>query len=98
MKLKPDILAEITLTRKNPVKSGYRPAHLVGDYLTTGVHQYLYINELKSGETAQGTVTFITPEEYPHSLEKGMKITFQEGAKVTGYLIVLEVYNDILKK
>jgi len=39
--MKPDIKANITITRKTPVYSGYRPAHLIGNYLTTGVHEYI---------------------------------------------------------
>lgn len=45
--LKPDIRANITLTREKPVGSGYRPAHLIGDYLTTGVHKYFNTDILK---------------------------------------------------
>lgn len=37
-----DIRANITLTRVSPVYSGYRPAHLIANYLTTGVHEYFY--------------------------------------------------------
>lgn len=94
---KPDIKARITLTRKNPVYSGYRPAHLIGDYLTTGVHAYFDTDRLKHGETAEGTITFLSPEYYPHSLKVGMQLVFQEGAKVTGYAEILEIYNELLK-
>ncbi len=95
--LKPDIRANITLTRKKPVGSGYRPAHLIGDYLTTGVHKYFNTDILKSGETTEGTITFISPEYYPHSLKVGMRLTFQEGASITGYADIIEIYNDLLK-
>lgn len=95
---KPDVRANITLTRKNPVRTGYRPAHLIGDYLTTGVQTYVHTDELHQGETTEGLITFITPEAYPHSLEAGMRIVFQEGARITGYADILEVYNDLLMR
>lgn len=92
----PDIKALITLTGRARVGSGYRPAHLIGTYLTTGVHQYIGRDELKMGETLEGTITFISPEYYPHSLGVGTKIVFQEGSQVIGYACVLEIYNEIL--
>lgn len=93
-----DIRANITLTRVNPVYSGYRPAHLIAEYLTTGVHEYFNTDILKYGETAEGTITFISPECYPHSLKVGMRLIFQEGEKVTGYADILEIYNELLKE
>lgn len=94
----PDIKARITITRRIPVMSGYRPAHLIGDYLTTGAHQYIGVEQVGYGETAEGFITFISPEFYPHTLEPGMKIQFQEGRRITGYAVVMEVYNDRLRK
>ena len=96
--INPDVKAMITLTRKNPVMSGYRPAHDICGYLTTGVQQYINKNELKCGETVEGTITFITPEYYPHSLAVGMRLTFQEGNRVTGYADILEIYNELLER
>ncbi len=95
--VEPDIRANITLTREQPVYSGYRPAHLIGEYLTTGVHKYFNTDMLKCGETIEGTISFISPEYYPHSLKVGMRLTFQEGAKITGYADIIEIYNDLLK-
>lgn len=95
--LQPDIRANITLTRENPVYSGYRPAHLIGDYLTTGVHKYFNVDILKNGETTEGTISFISPEYYPHSLKTGMRLSFQEGGKITGYADIIEIYNELLK-
>lgn len=99
--IKPDIKAEITLNnnRKSPVTSGYRPAHLInGNYLTTGLHQYLDRDLLYPNQTAIGTIAFITPEAYPHSLEIGEEIQIQEGAKVVGVVKVIEIYNPLLSK
>lgn len=63
----PDIEAKITFLkngeRTRPVFSGYRPAHLVADnYLTTGTHHYYEKDIVEMGETALGTITFISPE------------------------------------
>lgn len=95
--LQPDIRANITLTRETPVYNGYRPAHLIGDYLTTGIHKYFNTDILKNGETTEGMISFISPEYYPHSLKVGMLLVFQEGSKITGYADIIEIYNDLLK-
>lgn len=93
----PDVKARITLTGRDFVCSGYRPAHRIGDYLTTGVQEYRNVEMLKRGETAEGVIYFLSPEYYPHSLKCGMKIYFQEGAQITGYVEILEIYNEILR-
>ena len=75
-----DIEAKITFLkseeggRKNPVYTGYRPAHLVkDDYLTTGVHHYYDKEKVELGEMVLGTITFITPEAYPNCIWVGKK-------------------------
>lgn len=95
---KPDIKANITLMRETFVTSGYRPAHLIGEYLTTGLHEYLGTERLNKGETKEGLITFISPEAYPHSLSVGMRLYFQEGSQTTGYADILEIYNELLIK
>ena len=95
--IKPDIIASITLKKDTPVYSGYRPAHLIGNYLTTGVHEYFNTDILKNEETVEGTITFLSPEHYPHSLKAGMQLVFQEGLRITGYAEILEIYNELLK-
>lgn len=98
--LQPDVLAEITLNgeRQCHTCSGYRPAHLIGDYLTTGVHTYIDQDVLNEGETCRGYITFISPECYPNSLSIGDKLTFQEGSRITGYVKILNIYNSVLRK
>ncbi len=96
--MKPDIKAKITIIRQTPVGSGYRPAHLIGTYLTTGVHAYIGVDRVECGETTEGFITFISPEYYPHTLEPGMEIQFQEGKRITGYAVVMEIYNELLRK
>jgi translation elongation factor EF-Tu-like GTPase len=99
----PDVEAEITLFsteaggRQTPAGSGYRPGHKVrDDYITTGAHQYVGRDELAPGETALGTITFITPEVYPHCLWVGREIDIQEGSRVIGRARITKIYNAIL--
>lgn len=92
-----DCKAIITNLRKAPVRSGYRPAHLIRDgYYTTGVHEYIDTNELRMNESCIGMITFISPEVYPHTLYPGLIIETYEGSKKTGYIEIVEVYNPIL--
>ena len=46
--------------------------------------------------TAKGTITFVSPEAYPHCLWEGKKIPIQEGERVVGYATVLKVFNELL--
>ena len=98
--MQPDVLAEITLSgeRRTVAYSGYRPAHLIGDYLTTGVHTYIGKEILGMGETCKGYITFISPEYYPHSIGVGDQLSFQEGSRITGYAKILEIYNPVLER
>lgn len=104
MNRSPDVEADISLLptseggRSNPAFSGYRPAHAVlDDYFTTGVHQYLDRDRLLPGDTALGTITFITPEEYPHCLSAGQTILIQEGGRMVGTARILRVLNPLLE-
>ena len=64
-----EVLFEFVGIRKNPAADGYRPMHLVtGDHLTTGVHHYYNVQTVAPNGAAKGTITFITPEAYPHCL------------------------------
>ena len=92
-----EVIFEFVGARKTPVTDGYRPMHLVtGNYLTTGVHHYYDIQTVPPDGTAKGTITFITPEAYPHSLWIGKKINIQEGAKIVGYATILKILNPDL--
>ena len=97
--IQPDVEVkfEFNMSRKTPAKSGYRPHHLVKDnYLTTGVHKYFDVEQVSPGETAYGTITFITPETYPHCLHKGKIIQISEGERIVGYATVIKVLNPLL--
>ena len=92
-----EVKFEFNMTRKTPAKSGYRPHHLVkDDYMTTGVHQYFNMEQIAPGETAYGTITFITPEAYPHCLYEGKVIQISEGERIVGYATVIKVLNPLL--
>lgn len=100
MKSSPDVeaLFEFNGARKTPVADGYRPAHLVvDDYLTTGVHHYYGVDTVSPNGTAKGTITFISPEEYPHCLWVGKRICIQEGARIVGHATITCILNPILK-
>lgn len=95
----PDVEAifEFNGARKNPVCDGYRPAHLVTDnYLTTGIHHYYDTDFVPPDGTARGTITFISPEAYPHSLWIGKTINIQEGERTVGYATITQIYNTLL--
>ena len=101
----PDIEAEITFLsteeggRKVPALSGYRPAHRVSDdYLTTGVHTYSGCDAVLPGQTALGSITFITPEAYSHCLWIGREIDMQEGSRVVGRVKITKIMNPLLQK
>lgn len=96
MNVEPDVKARITLTGRDFIGNGCRPIHRIGDYLTTGLHQYINCDILRKNESVEGTITFITSEAYPHSLKVGMRIEFQDGSQIIGYADVLEIYNDVL--
>lgn len=92
-----EVLFEFIGTRKHPTAEGYRPHHLVTeDYLTTGVHRYYDVQSVAPDATAKGTITFITPEAYPHCLWIGKKINIQEGARIVGYATILKIFNPNL--
>ena len=93
-----EVVFEFNGTRRNPAYDGYRPAHLVTDnYLTTGVHHYYDVDYVPSNGTAKGTITFISPEEYPHCLWVGKKLSIQEGERVVGYATITSIYNTLLE-
>ena len=92
-----EVFFEFNGARNTPVKNGYRPAHLINNrYLTTGVHQYFGVQTVAPNGTAYGTITFISPQAYPHCLWVGKKINIQEGSKIVGYATVLKILNPIL--
>jgi elongation factor Tu len=84
--------------RQEAAVSGYRPAHQVrDDYLTTGFHDYLDVAEARPGETVRATITFITPEQYPHTLWIGKVMTVQEGSRVVGHATITQIFNESLR-
>ena len=92
-----EVIFEFNGTRKNPANDGYRPVHLVmDDCLTTGIHHYYGVDFIPPNGTAKGTITFISPESYPHCLWIGKKISIQEGARIVGYATITSIYNPLL--
>ena len=105
MKCFPDSNADVEVViknnraSKNKICSGYRPAFKINDsYLTTGIIKLTDCFELGFGEESKAEVWFITPEFYPHSLEIGQVIQFQEGKEIHGMVTIIKINNDMLKK
>lgn len=94
-----EVSFEFNGVKTRAVTNGYRPAHLINEnYLTTGLHRYYGVAEVSPNGTAIGTITFLTPEVYPHCLWIGKKISIQEGKRIVGYATVLRVMNPLLLK
>ncbi len=94
-----EVLFEFNGTRNSPAADGYRPAHqITNDYLTTGLHHYYDVQTVPSDGTAKGTITFISPEEYPNCLWVGKKLNIQEGTRIVGRATVLKIFNPVLLK
>ncbi|MFQ9554786.1 MAG: hypothetical protein ACLR1P_02040 [Oscillospiraceae bacterium] len=49
------------------------------------------------GASARGTITFLSPEAYPHCLWVGKRIPMQEGAHVVGYAVITRIDNPLLQ-
>lgn len=77
-----EVLFEFNNVRKGVTQSGYRPSHLIKEnYLATGIHNYYNVLEVPPSGKAKGTITFLTPEEYPNCLWVGQTIKIQERRK-----------------
>ena len=93
-----EVIFEFNGTRSSYVADGYRPAHRIReDYLTTGVHHYYGVDIVSPDGSARGTITFLTPEAYPHCLWVGKKIQIQEGERIVGFATITEIYNKLLQ-
>ena len=80
-----EVIFKFNGTRTNPAVDGYRPAH-----------HYYKMNAVPPNGTATGTITFLSPEVYPHCLWIGKKINIQEGARVVGYATITKIFNPLL--
>jgi len=84
--------------RETDARSGYRPAHRIKDnYFTTGIHFY-YTGMVKKNGIGRGTITFLSPNLYPHCLWIGKRIPFFEGERLMGTAIVTRIFNKTLEK
>ena len=93
-----EVLFKFNHTRKTPAGDGYRPTHLIVDnQWAIGLHRYYEVDSVPPGGSAKGTVTFLSPEAYPHSLWVGKKIDIYEGARIVGYATVIKIYNPLLQ-
>ena len=80
-----EVIFEFNGTRRTPACDGYRPAHLVTDnYLTTGIHHYYSVESVPPNGTAKGTITFLSPDFYPHCLWIGKKSAYKKASILLG--------------
>lgn len=85
-----EVIFEFNGTRKNPANDGYRPTHLVmDDYLTTGIHHYYGVESVPPNGTAKGTITFLSPESYPHCLWIGKRLAYKKVPVLSDMLLSL---------
>lgn len=92
------VLFQFNGTRRTPIIDGYRPAHLVMDgYLASGIHHYYTYNPIPPDGKTEGTITFISPQDYPHCLWIGKKVNIQEGDRVVGVATITKIYNRQLQ-
>ena len=93
--MSPDVEVEFYFVKEKIVTlyEGYRPAHKIADnVLTTGVHHYYEDNAY-----LKGTITFISPEDYPKSLWIGKMIEMYEGGTFVGNAKIIKIFNQMLK-
>ncbi len=98
MQVKADVVAQFEFVgfRKDNIYEGYRPSHLIcNDCLTTGIHNYFNLQE-RFSEKLEGTITFISPEDYLHCLWIGKKIAMYEGSSIVGYATIIDILNPIM--
>lgn len=96
----PDVEAifEFNGARKTAAADGYLTVHCVADdCFTTGIHHYYGVFSVPPDGKADGTITFLFPNAYPHSLWIGKRINIQEGYKVVGYATITKIFNPILE-
>ena len=99
MRFLPDVevIFQFNGSRVHPIYDGFRPMHLIMDnYLTSGIHHYYDRVCIAPDASVSGTISFRTPEAYPHSCWPGKKILIQEGEKIIGFAIVSAVLNPLL--
>lgn len=102
----PDIKAIISFFsttesgRSTPALSGYRPSHNMGidGMLNDGQHEYIDNGSLSPGESTETYIWFLCPEYQEGRLYPSMTFTVQEGNRILGKGIIIEVINKKLSK
>ncbi|MBO4869240.1 MAG: hypothetical protein J5585_05970 [Clostridia bacterium] len=97
--MRPDVevVFKFNGAKKHPIKNGYRPAHMVKENcLTTGIHDYYDSEYVDPAGCVKGTISFIDPEAYSHSLWVGKTLSIQEGDTVVGEATITRIFNSLL--
>jgi len=101
----PDLKADITFLRtaaggrSRPVCSGYRPTHDfgLGEILNDAHHEYTGADTVQPGDSVQAELWLLVPEYQLGRLYPGFEFTVQEGSRVVGHGVVVEVVNPALR-
>ena len=84
--------------RRTPVRSGYRPQHLIHEnYQSSGDHTYPDQEWVNLGETARVHVRLISPACYPNCLWEGRVLQVLEGQKLVGLITITCIFNEVLR-
>jgi translation elongation factor EF-Tu-like GTPase len=102
MKLAPDFEGTFYMLpidgRITPVRSGYRPQHLIHEnYQTSGDHTYPDQEWVNLGDSVRVLVRFISPEIYPNCIWEGRVLQVLEGSKKVGEVTISRIFNEGLR-
>ena len=102
MKMTPDFEGTFYVlpvnSRITPVRSGYRPQHLIHQkYLSSGDHTYPDQECVNLGDSVRVLVRLISPEVYPNCIWEGRVLDVLEGSKKVGEITVRQIFNEVLR-
>lgn len=85
--------------RKTPANSGYRPQvkFAFSKMQTSGRQKFIGTDIVYPGETVLAEITILSPQFFESQLEIGMEFEFQEGERIIGTGIIIEILNETLE-
>lgn len=69
---------------------------MIFTWLHMDFQHYYGVDSVPPNGIAKGTITFLSPEAYPHCLWIGKKINIQEGARIVGNATINKIFNPLL--
>lgn len=91
-----EVVFEFNGTRTRKIYDGFRPLHMLNNQLTSGLHHYFGTDEIEPDGSVSGTITFISPEDYPNCLSVGSVIAIYDLPNIIGHATVTKILNPIL--